>query len=258
MNIFRNVVYDRINKDFCCGDWFIPDSPAPAGGYPAVLNIHGGGWGAMQKEDVEGIALLLARNGFAVFNINYRLAPQVNIAEIISDCQHALQYMFAQQEYSLNREFIAVSGASAGGHLALFTALSGIAPVAAVAAISPIADVFADYELHKERYRMIFGHQPATEELVSINPGDIENFPAIPVCCTHYRYDEVVPVKSLLDFEQKFTARDGEIQTYIYDFQRYGQGHGIWRNQDFPKLLYEDIETVITSFLKQHYQQQCR
>lgn len=48
--------------------------PVAAGLAPVVVVVHGGGWFNGSKEGVAPLAVELSENGFAVFNINYRLA----------------------------------------------------------------------------------------------------------------------------------------------------------------------------------------
>ena len=50
--------------------------PAGQDGCPIIVNIHGGGYVYGDKELYKRYSMDLARRGFAVVNINYRLAPR--------------------------------------------------------------------------------------------------------------------------------------------------------------------------------------
>jgi len=101
------------------GDLFLPDGPAPAGGFPAALVIHGGGWTGMDRHAVRGLAEFLAENGFAVFNIDYRLAPQHPHPVFFEDCYAAMCYAYDHADaLGIDPERMGVGGDSAGGTLA--------------------------------------------------------------------------------------------------------------------------------------------
>jgi acetyl esterase/lipase len=91
---------------------------------PVVVYIHGGGliWGS--REDIsEDIIQLYTQNGFAVFSIDYRLAPESKLADILEDVQDALFWLEVEgvKQFSIDTKRISVVGGSAGGFLALCT-----------------------------------------------------------------------------------------------------------------------------------------
>lgn len=56
------------------GHLFLPAKMTPE--TPVVLNIHGGGWSAMSRNDAAGVSAFLVENGCAVYSIDYRLASK--------------------------------------------------------------------------------------------------------------------------------------------------------------------------------------
>ena len=70
--IFSVVAVAYGNRPDQVGDVYLPAQVTDR--TPVVLSIHGGGWSAMSRRDVRGIAEFLAENGCAVYNIDYRLA----------------------------------------------------------------------------------------------------------------------------------------------------------------------------------------
>jgi acetyl esterase/lipase len=104
---------------------------------PAVVYIHGGGWAIGDKSGKQrAIPIALSKEGHAVFSINYhltRFAGKKWKSEIITpgwpqniyDCKSAVRYVRKNAaKYNIDPNRIAVMGSSAGGHLALLTALS--------------------------------------------------------------------------------------------------------------------------------------
>jgi acetyl esterase/lipase len=91
-----------------------------------LVYIHGGAWVIGDKRE-QGLPLLheLARRGWVTVTINYRLSPRATWPDHIVDCKRALAWVRKNiQTYGGDPGFIAVSGGSAGGHLASLLALT--------------------------------------------------------------------------------------------------------------------------------------
>ena len=85
---------------------------------PVVLMVHGGGWSSRDRSDMHSTAESLAKKGFAVLNISYRLAPQFIYPAQIQDLQLALAWLqnnATQYQFDLNR--VNAWGYSSGAHL---------------------------------------------------------------------------------------------------------------------------------------------
>ncbi|MAA74183.1 MAG: lipase [Salinisphaeraceae bacterium] len=103
------------------GDLFLPDGPASP---PVVLLVHGGGWEGGEPENLVSIAERLVRRGYAVFNVQYRLAPEYEFPAPVHDLQMAVRWLRTQsQAYDLQTDHIAGFGYSAGAHLVLMLGL---------------------------------------------------------------------------------------------------------------------------------------
>src|SRR5215471_18524545 len=63
------------------------DVYAPAGGkgHPVAVWIHGGGWQAGDKKDVQKKPQAFADKGFVFVSVNYRLLPDVTIKQMAGD-----------------------------------------------------------------------------------------------------------------------------------------------------------------------------
>jgi len=98
----------------------------PPTGAPVLVYIHGGAWVIGDKRE-QGLPLLheLARRGWVTVTINYRLSPRATWPDHIVDCKRALAWVRQHiAEYGGDPGFVAVSGGSAGGHLASLAALT--------------------------------------------------------------------------------------------------------------------------------------
>ena len=108
-------------------DVYYPDSAAYSSQIeelPVIIDIHGGGWMYGDKDLNEYYCLELANRGFIVFNISYRLVPDVTVNEQLQDCALALQWISQHiAEYPANPNNIMLTGDSAGGMLAVYSAV---------------------------------------------------------------------------------------------------------------------------------------
>lgn len=92
---------------------------------PVFVFIHGGYWRSLSKHDSAFMAPMLAAKGIATAVIDYRLAPQVDLAEIVREVRAGLAFLWREgAQFGLDTDRIFVGGSSAGGHLT-GTLLSG-------------------------------------------------------------------------------------------------------------------------------------
>jgi len=101
-------------------------SVLPAGGCPVLLQIHGGAW-VMGHKEQQALPLmyLLASRGWICVSANYRLSPSVGFPTHLEDCKRALCWIRSHgREYGMDASFVAVTGGSAGGHLAALMGLT--------------------------------------------------------------------------------------------------------------------------------------
>ena len=108
---------------------------------PVLVYIHGGGWVIGDKrEQGKPMMLHLASLGWVCVTINYRLSPKATWPDHLVDCKRALDWVRGHiADYGGDASFVAVSGGSAGGHLA---ALVGLDPHTAVDACVPFYGVY--------------------------------------------------------------------------------------------------------------------
>jgi len=97
---------------------------------PAIIQIHGGSWVMGDKRE-QGWPLMshLAANGWVCFNLNYRLSPGATFPDHLIDLKAGLAWVRENaDDWGIDPDFIAVTGGSAGGHLAALMALTANDP----------------------------------------------------------------------------------------------------------------------------------
>jgi acetyl esterase/lipase len=91
---------------------------------PTLIWFHGGGWTSGKKDDAIFSLLPYMEMGWNVVNVEYRPARVSPAPGAVEDGRCALRWVIRNaKEYSFDTSKIVVSGSSAGGHLALMTAL---------------------------------------------------------------------------------------------------------------------------------------
>lgn len=122
-----DVSYDDRFGDATTMDIYLPASRTGDG--PAVLMIHGGGWSIGSKEIYTDHAARLAGAGYVVASINYRLVPEGAYPLLIQDSMCALAFFQSRGgELGFDPARIAVTGYSAGGHLASLVGVGTAVP----------------------------------------------------------------------------------------------------------------------------------
>ncbi len=110
------------------GDFYLPKGLDKA---PVIVAVHGGGWQAGSPDSLNAWAPFMARNGYAVFAIRYRLAKPGagSYPAAVYDVKAAVQFVRAKAaELGFDPTRVALAGASAGAHLASLVGIAGSEP----------------------------------------------------------------------------------------------------------------------------------
>ncbi|NNF09332.1 MAG: alpha/beta hydrolase fold domain-containing protein [Acidimicrobiia bacterium] len=96
------------------------------GSHPVLLQIHGGGWRRGAKErDGRPLVFSMAKNGWVCVSIAYRLSPAATFPDHLIDVKRAIAWLRENiATFGGDPSFVAVTGGSAGGHLAALAALT--------------------------------------------------------------------------------------------------------------------------------------
>ncbi|MEM8667077.1 MAG: SMP-30/gluconolactonase/LRE family protein [Planctomycetota bacterium] len=110
----NTVFYRDGTRNLLC-DLFLPQSNQPT---PGIILVHGGGWLHGDKTKFRSLAIELAKLGYGVMAIEYRLGFERRFPVAIQDCNAALAFLAQNADaLNVNRNQIAAVGGSAGGHL---------------------------------------------------------------------------------------------------------------------------------------------
>lgn len=194
----------------------------PGQGRPALVYVHGGGWLFGDKKD-QGLPLCnhLATLGWVCFNVNYRLSPGATWPDHLIDVKAAVAWVREHaDEFGVDDSFVAVSGGSAGAHIASMAALTqndrSLQPgfedddtsVQAIVTSYGVYDLTNRLGAHNPGFvskmigphviKAFFDEEP--EKFRAASPRDHVDAAGIPWLVLHGSDDEMVPVIEARDF----------------------------------------------------------
>lgn len=120
--IKKTFIYKTVGKTSVLADLYQTNSNTEL--RPAIVWIHGGALMFGSRVDIPNEQLeLYARAGYAVIAIDYRLAPETKLPDIITDVTDAIQWVRINGRDLLNVDSakVFVVGHSAGAYLALMS-----------------------------------------------------------------------------------------------------------------------------------------
>jgi acetyl esterase/lipase len=124
VEILKNVPYEPRHGRRGMLDVYRPEGDVSDA--PVLLQVHGGAW-TIGSKDMQGLPLMkhMASRGWVCFAINYRLSPRVAFPEHLVDVKRGIAWIREHgKEYGGDPSFLAITGGSAGGHLAALAALT--------------------------------------------------------------------------------------------------------------------------------------
>jgi acetyl esterase/lipase len=213
----QNVIYKTIDAQRLGGDLYIPRSP---GLKPAVVVVHGGGW-TSRTGDMSGISEKLARAGFVVYNITYRLAPEHRFPSQVNDVSAALEWLYAHAEdYQIDKDNISGWGYSAGANLIL---LAGLDRKQAPFLSSIIAGgTPADLTVwpNSAMVAKLIGEPMKNAEAAwrEASPVNHVNSKSPPVFLYHGEWDKLVGPEQMAFMKRALDEKNIPVETYSVDF----------------------------------------
>jgi len=218
--------------------------PADASAHrPAILFFFGGGWRRGQVTQFQAQAAAAAERGYVAVLADYRVACRdgTGVPDAVEDARDAYAWLrHAAAGLGVDPGRIVLAGGSAGGQLALVTALSAPAEArpAALVLFNPAVDLVAAAPW--------IGLRP--EEAAGLSPSAMRLDAAPPMQLFHGDADRIVPVDTVRAFCGKVVAKAGRCDLREYP----GEGHGFFnsRAKDAAGIVpYDDTLARTFAFL---------
>jgi acetyl esterase/lipase len=223
--------------------WRRKDLPAqPA---PVLIFVPGGAW-VHGRCTGQGSALMsrLAEQGWVCLAIDYRVAPHHRWPRHITDVKTAIAWARANvDKFGGDRNFVAVAGCSAGGHLSALAGLTHDDPVhraelpeGADSSVDAVVGIYGRYDWEDrstpERVRFVdFLERVVVKKSITRHPEVFRDASPIarvhrnapPFLVIHGSKDSVIPVEQARSFVDRLRAVSHSMVGYL---ELPGAGHG--------------------------------
>ncbi len=232
--------------------------------YPGVIMFHGGGWIRTSKSTMPTFYNRYLAHGFVVCNAEYRMADETgqfsperaNAPAAVEDALKAAKWFWDHaDEYNVDKSRVVVTGASAGGHLALMVGLCDdekVGPIAGkdfkiAAIVNGYGCVDVPALLAKQR-PTDFAHQwipdgPNRDALAKqMSPITYVRKAIPPLITVQGERDSTHPVADSIRFTDALKAAGAEVEIHLVP----GAAHG------FTNPTWPDAEKAMFDFLIKH------
>lgn len=120
----KNITYVRYGKRALQLDLYLPAANLQKQ-HPAIVFVHGGGWGSGYRNNFAPFAIAMAERGYVAATVSYRLSGEALYPAAIHDVKAAIRWLRGNaKKYGVNPDLIAVAGGSAGGQIASLTGVT--------------------------------------------------------------------------------------------------------------------------------------
>src|SRR5882757_6087133 len=93
MSVARELVYGKSGDTQLLLDLAMPKTGD--GPFPAIIFLHGGGWRAGNRQEMNHFIEGVARMGYVGVTVGYRLVPAARFPAQVEDCKAAVRWLRA-------------------------------------------------------------------------------------------------------------------------------------------------------------------
>ncbi len=205
---------------------------------PVVIDIHGGGWMYGDKELNKYYNLVIASKGFTVFSLSYTLWPEATVPEQLKEIAEALLFINNNlSSYPCDKSKILLTGDSAGGQLALYSAvlskssvLRGVFSVkdcglkiTCLSLVSPVANMASNSVMSVYTKRMWGKNYASSPTSRYMNFKDIAKFSDLPPTVLFTSSGDFLAEKQTIDVAEKIL--DLGVETRLYNYTKSNGKH---------------------------------
>ena len=223
---------DGLNLDI---HLFEPDSQEFKGKRPVILYLHGGSWSIGKPDWFFETGEYYAKQGYLAAAIEYRIKERHNTLpfKAVLDAKSAVRWLRENATtLGIDPDKILVTGNSAGGHMALCTALSSSynestdnTAISAVPNAIMVNSAAYDLTIANSRWMTVGLKDPDSIKEISPNSLISKNTP--PILIIHGEFDRNTPYETALAFRDAMQKAGNKVEFHTIA----GAGHYIWYGQ---------------------------
>jgi acetyl esterase/lipase len=244
----RILVYKKIAERELQMHVFEPEGFKASDKRACYLIIHGGGWTGGAPPRMYPFAAHYAKLGLVGISMSYRLhnaKTSVSVFDCVKDARSGVRYIRAHaDELGIDPQKIIVSGGSAGGHLAVSTALfdevnEDSDDLTISATPTTLVLLFPVIDTSKEGY----GQAKIGERWQELSPAHNVRTGVPPTLIFHGTGDTVTPFAGVKTFHEAMLKAGNRCELDINE----GGAHGYLMRD---KVLFDDMMKKADAFLK--------
>lgn len=194
--------------------------------YPTIVFFFGGGWNSGKVTQFKPHAEYLSSRGMIAVLADYRVKTrhQATPFDAVADAKSAIRFLRQNsKKLNIDKEKIAASGGSAGGHLAAAAAtVSGLNDPNDNLKVSAKPNALVLYNPVFDNGPTGYGYERVGERYPEISPiHNIDKFtpPTIVFLGTK---DHLIPVETAKLYQQKMEAAGNRCDLFLYEDQKHG------------------------------------
>jgi len=255
----KEIVYKTIDGVSLKADLFYLAGEQKKKIHPAIAFFHGGGWAYGTPSEFHEACVRYAEKGFITFSFQYRLSvnedgtvphPSITPVECVKDARSALRWIRKHAaDYHVDPNKIVACGQSAGGQLALSTALiEDVNEATDDKTLSPVPDAIILYSATPNTMEAwadrLLGDRRS--EIWSISPHHNLTPELPPTLAFHGEEDCTVLIWMVRYFEAKALELNIDYELVTYE----GRGHYLGDGDDrYGRYYDEEIFERTDAFL---------
>ncbi|MBW6534125.1 MAG: alpha/beta hydrolase [Mariniphaga sp.] len=256
----EKISYKKVGNTELTVDVFYTDLARQKNDNTAIAFFHGGGWVFGAPEEFHEACRRFARQGYVTFSFQYRLSrnedgtyphPEITLVESVMDARTAIRWLRENTEkLKINPEKVVVGGQSAGGQLALSTALlDSVNEKSDNLNTSPVPNALLLYSSNVNTLEpwidMLLGER--SNEIWSISPYHNLRKGMPPAIAFHGEEDDQVLPYIVGLFNQKMKELGNYYDLYTYPGRKHYLGEGI---EKYSRYFDEEILEQTDAFLE--------
>lgn len=255
----KKMEYKKVGNIELSADLFYTDASQQKDNNSAIAFFHGGGWAFGDPAEFHEACRRFAKRGFVTFSFEYRLSinedgtyphPEITPVECVKDARSAIRWIRENAVIlKIDPNKIVVGGQSAGGQLALATALlDSINEISDNLEISSVPNALLLYSSNVNTMEAwidkLLGNRK--DEIWSISPYHNlkKNMP--PVLAFHGEEDNQVLPYTIGMFKTKMAELGNYYELFTYPGRKHYLGEG---NKKYARYFDEEILDKTDSFL---------
>jgi acetyl esterase len=227
--------------------------PRGDGPFPAVIDMHGGGWCAGKRTNNDPINAAMARAGVVVAALDFRVPPDAPYPSSVADLNYGIRWLKREAKRLHSRpDLVGAMGTSSGGHLVVLSAMRptdaryGALPLAGpvydarvkfVITLWPVISPLGRYQFLKERraklppariadmmeshdrYWISEAAMAEGDPVLALQRGERAELP--PILYLQNPQDPLHPRDNLEQFVAGYRAAGGQVEVVLFEGAEY-------------------------------------